>query len=199
MFFDNSYQSADKDTTDKRDSWDNIFALAVDQYYDSTQDKDAQNKKGEEQHDFLPVNFCFDEDLEKKVDIERELSDNDSTSTDNESSYFRSNSSCQSLNFFYEEATQILPKKAKKISSVLNEDWETGISAVKKKYNQIFMNQKIINTKRMMMANMLKTQALAQMMASQISNVMNSNEQVSADSSPVSQAWLILFEARLSV
>lgn len=159
MFSNVSCQSINNSQTD---CWSGFFALPVDNYYSAADN----NKTDKEEEALVNLDLSFEEDdkCERKLTCEKDLSDSDSTEYDSHS--LRSVSS-RSLSFLYE-------KENPKFTNILSNNWEANLNAVKTKYNQVLMAQKVANTKKMMVANMMKNQAMAQMMVTAKNNAVQS-------------------------
>lgn len=160
--------SANSNKSETNSSWSDIFALAVDQYYDESQNKEQTSKKVEEECDYFHMDLSFDDETEIKVKEEKEISDTEST--DNESAVSRTSSSL-SLDCFYNY------NRKTRFSSLLNENYMNAVKDVKVKALQVVNTQKMINTQRMMMASVLQKQALMKMAVAQNAAMAKTNEQ----------------------
>lgn len=147
--------SANTSTIEKASSWDNIFSLAVDQYYDESQDKEQCLK---EESNYFKMDLSFDDECDSTTKADKDLSDYEST--DNESVSSRS-ASCISINCFY--ASENVCQTKSKFSSLLAENYMNSITEVKNKANEVINAQKVINAKKMVMVSMFQKQAFMQM------------------------------------
>lgn len=160
--------SANSLNTNETNSWDNIFALAVDQHYDESQEKVTSDEAN-----YFSMDLSFDEDTKDLK--EKDLSD--TSSTDNESQGSRS-ASCISINGFYNltefsESNDARPK----LTGLLKSNYLDTITGIKSKSVEVMNAQKVINAQKMMMVNMFQKQAMMQMMVKANTMKVNAQEQ----------------------